>query len=203
MKHIADARAFMLGHAAIDHIIKERLTGVDLYCVFRNTAFNTAIPLMAYQRLDASARDQPKVSEASPVSIAPSSSPTPAKPFNVRVLLVEDNPDDVHMLKTALRTELACDVVVTFTRQVFEMELERMRPDLIVSDSNVRTFDGIVALKLARKKYPDVPFIFCSGSSSPEKRETALALGATAWTSKENCFQQLVQVILRIRDRKG
>jgi two-component system response regulator len=118
-------------------------------------------------------------------------------------LLVEDDPDDVHMLITALRAELACDVVVTFTRQVFEMELERMRPDLIVSDSNVRTFDGIVALKLARKKYPDVPFIFCSGSSSPEKRETALALGATAWTSKENCFQQLVQVIVRIRDRKG
>jgi hypothetical protein len=124
VKNIADARAFMLGHAAIDHIIKEKLTGVDLYCVFRNTAFNTAIPLMAYQRLDASGRDQSKVSKASPVSLTQPGTPTSAKPSNPRVLLVEDDPDDVHMLITALRTELACDVVVTFTRQVFEMELK-------------------------------------------------------------------------------
>ena len=186
VKSIADARTFALGSAAIEHVIRNGLTGVDLYCVFRNITFNTAIPVSAYETMPR----QPGKQAAEIQSTAQS----PA----IRVLLVEDDPDDVMMIKSALRTALACEVTVTFTQDTFESELETSRPDLIISDSNVRAFDGFTALKLARKRYPDVPFVFCSGSMSPEKRETAQALGATAWTSKDNSFRELVQITVRL-----
>jgi len=200
VERIADARAFPLGTAAVEHIKRHGLAGVDLYCVFRNITFNTAIPLTAYeetvQQLDKPA-GKSQVAAASP---GPDTSLL-RKPSAIRILLVEDDPDDVQMLKTALTKELSCEVRVAFTRGIFEAELEE-RPDLIVSDSNVRAFEGIKALSLARKMYPDMPFIFCSGSGSPQKREMALALGATAWIPKEPSFRELVQFIRRVLSSK-
>jgi CheY-like chemotaxis protein len=197
---IAEARSFALGTAAIDHIKRHQLTGVDLYCVFRNITFNTAIPISAYEE---TISDHQKPIVKTPAGTPPGAAPAmPTKPRAVRVLLVEDDADDVYMLKKLFRAELACEVIVAFTREIYEAELER-RPDLIVSDSNVRAFDGITALVLARKLYPDIPFIFCSGNTSPEKRQTALALGATAWASKENCFRELLQVVSPLLDRKA
>ena len=184
---VSEARAFALGTAAINYIKRHGLTGVDLFCVFRNITFNTSIPVTAYEDISSSPEEPAGRDELAALP-----------PTNFRVLLVEDDPDDAQLLKKALQTELSCDVVVAFTREVFESELESRRPDLIVSDSNVRAFSGMTALILARKSYPDVPFIFCSGNISPQKKETALAMGATAWTSKENCFRELVQVITRL-----
>lgn len=205
MKSIADARVFAAGMAAIDHIKEHGLKGVELYCVFRNISYNTSIPVDAYVKVTPRNPQSPIKSQSASASRneAQTTSPSqPAKP-TLRVLLVEDDPDDADMLKTALRTELSCEVIVAFTKEIFEAELQRKRPDLIISDSNVRTFDGITALKTARKKYPDIPFIFCSGSVSPEKREAALALGATAWTSKQDCFKEAMQIVMRLRDQRS
>jgi CheY-like chemotaxis protein len=196
---IAEARSFALGTAAIEHIKRNSLTGVDLYCVFRNITFNTAIPVTAYEETISDLQKPIVKSPAGTTSNAVQAMPTKLRA--VRVLLVEDDADDVYLLNKMLRSELSCEVTVAFTKEVYETELER-RPDLIVSDSNVRAFDGITALVLARKMYPDIPFVFCSGSTSPEKRETAMALGASAWASKENCFRELVQVVLRLLERK-
>ena len=195
VERIADARHFALGAAAIEHIKGNALTGVELFCVFRNITFNTAIPVKAYEETISDLQKP----EAKSEGVTPSSTDTSLfrKPKNIRVLLVEDDPDDVYMLETLLRKELSCEVSVAFTREIYETQLEP-RPDVIISDSNVRAFDGFTALMLARRKYPDVPFIFCSGSMSPRKREIGLRLGATAWTSKENSFQELVKCVLRV-----
>jgi two-component system response regulator len=115
----------------------------------------------------------------------------------VKILLVEDNPQDVELMQRALEAELDCRVRVALTRASFETELEN-EPDIIVSDSNVLAFDGMTALKVATEKRPDIPFVFCTGHVTEEKKEVAIQLGAAGWVSKDDCFSHLVCVVKRL-----
>jgi DNA-binding NarL/FixJ family response regulator len=96
-----------------------------------------------------------------------------------------------------LEAELDCRVRVALTRASFETELEN-EPDIIVSDSNVLAFDGMTALKVATEKRPDIPFVFCTGHISEEKKEVAIQLGAAGWVSKDDHFSHLVCVVKRL-----
>jgi len=122
----------------------------------------------------------------------------PESSSEVKILLVEDNPQDVELMQRALEAELDCRVRVALTRASFETELEN-EPDIIVSDSNVLAFDGMTALKVATEKRPDIPFVFCTGHSPEEKKkEAAIQLGAAGWVSKDDCFSHLVCVVKRL-----
>src|SRR5262245_42545242 len=122
----------------------------------------------------------------------------PQPEYSARILLVEDDPQDVMLLQTTLRKEMKCRITVAFTQSVFVAELERELPDVIVSDSNVRAFDGVTALKIARDKCPQVPFILCSGNLTEAKRKEAMHLGATNCVSEEDSFAQLVRALKRL-----
>jgi CheY-like chemotaxis protein len=60
----------------------------------------------------------------------------------------------------------------------------------------------MMALKIAMKKCPQIPFVFCSGGADPRKQEDAFASGAAAWASKDDSFAQLVQVLKRLCPRQ-
>jgi signal transduction histidine kinase len=123
--------------------------------------------------------------------------PVVRPPESLRILLVEDSPPDVAMIKHILRTSgRAMSVVHVDTREAFETELNQRPPDLILSDYALPAFDGGRALEIARQIAPQVPFIFVTGTLGEEVAIDMLKQGATDYVLK-NRLTRLAPAVSR------
>jgi CheY-like chemotaxis protein len=115
----------------------------------------------------------------------------------LRIILVEDDPNDIELTQLHLRTyRITCEIVAVDTKPAFESELER-KPDLILSNLNLVRLDGLSALAIAAKKCPRTPFVFLSGTMREEARAVASVRGATDFVLKQDT-EHLVSVIRRV-----
>jgi PAS domain S-box-containing protein len=103
----------------------------------------------------------------------------------LRILYLEDEPKDAELVQATLEAaNVVCSVTRVETRPEFLGLLERGGFDLILADYTLPSFDGISALKMAKKVCPEVPFIFVSGTLEEEVGIEALKLGATDYLFK-------------------
>ena len=108
----------------------------------------------------------------------------------LRVLSVEDNEaDTVLALRELKRAGLNCVGRRVDTEEEYRRQLDHFRPDVILSDFAMPRFDGMAALTIARESFPDVPFIFLSGTIGEEYAIRALKSGATDYVLKENLIR--------------
>jgi len=119
----------------------------------------------------------------------------------LRFVLIDDSPFDAKLIEMSLRASMACHVVVVASRDEFLAELDRALPDVIISDTNLPSFDGLSALALAKQYCPEVPFGVCSGVVSEDLKTTALALGVKAWLSKDH-IDHLVMTVEKLCGEK-
>ena len=108
----------------------------------------------------------------------------------LRLLLVEDNATDVELetrelLKAGIRTQHR----VADTAEAFREALEEFAPDVILSDFSMPRFDGMEALRIARERAPDTPFLFVSGTLGEEYAIRALKNGANDYVLKANLIR--------------
>src|ERR1700674_2730418 len=97
-----------------------------------------------------------------------------------RILMVEDAATDAElMLRELKRAGIACDVRRVETAAEYRRELEEFQPHVILSDFSMPSFDGMEALRIASQSYPNIPFIFVSGTLGEEYAVRALKSGAT------------------------
>src|SRR6185312_11774605 len=59
-------------------------------------------------------------------------------------------------------------------------------PDVILSDHSLPQFNSLAALKIAKSKLPNVPFILVTGSVSEEFAVTCMKSGADDYILKDN-----------------
>jgi len=105
----------------------------------------------------------------------------------LRVLMVEDVETDAELSARELkRAGIVCEVRRVETARAYVSALQEFQPDLILSDFSMPHFDGMEALALARRAYPDIPFIFVSGTLGEEYAIRALKSGATDYVLKTN-----------------
>src|SRR5687768_5569386 len=103
----------------------------------------------------------------------------------IRVLILEDSVADAELVKYALR-----DGGLNFTiRRVdsktqYLTELDENPPDIILLDYALPDFDGFTALTMAQEKFPDIPFIFVTGTLGEEVVIEMLKSGATDYVLK-------------------
>ena len=71
-------------------------------------------------------------------------------------------------------------------RTDFLAALETFRPEIILSDYMLPTFDGMTALKLARELVPEIPFILITGSTNEETAVECMKAGAWDYVVKEH-----------------
>jgi len=105
----------------------------------------------------------------------------------IKVLLVEDVAEDAELLLRDIgRSRLDIVTHRVETGPDYIAALESFAPDLILSDYTLPGFDGTDALRLARQRRPDTPFIFFSGTIGEERAIEALKQGAVDYVMKEN-----------------
>jgi len=103
----------------------------------------------------------------------------------LKVLILEDVPTDAELM-----IEELAEAGMTFvskrvaTKASFVSAIADFSPDIILSDYSLPSFDGLGALKIAREKCPDVPFIFVSGALGEEMAIDLLKKGATDYVLK-------------------
>jgi PAS domain S-box-containing protein len=105
----------------------------------------------------------------------------------LRVLVVEDTPQDMALINHELRkTGLRFRSRRVESRDAFLHELEHHSPDIILSDHGVPGFDGFAALAEARNRCPDAPFIFVTGAPRDEAVRQTLHSGADDYVLKSH-----------------
>jgi PAS domain S-box-containing protein len=134
-----------------------------------------------------------------PPNIGPSQSPGPV----LRILHLEDNPLDAELIRSRLQAGgIGCAIQRVETRADFEAEVDRRRFDLIISDHTLPSFDGLSALRIARQKCPDVPFIFVSGTIGEEMAVDSLKQGATDYVLKDRLSRLAASVQRSVREAR-
>ncbi len=115
----------------------------------------------------------------------------------IQVLFVEDMPRDAELVNQALRENgLIVRSQRVETKDAFLLALEQRPPDVILSDHGLPEFSGFAALAIARKNYPEIPFIFVTDALTPEMEIEKLAPGATDLVPKRE-LSKLAFVIRR------
>lgn len=103
----------------------------------------------------------------------------------MKILHLEDNLCDAELIHSELLAKWPDCVIDTVSDQSgFEAHLAQV-PDLILSDFSMPGFNGLEALRLARKKSVETPFIFLSGTIGEERAIEALQAGASDYVIKD------------------
>ncbi len=105
----------------------------------------------------------------------------------LKILIVEDEPTDAELVERELRKDkIAFTSKCVETEKAFLNALKDFKPDIILSDYKLPTFDGLSALLIRNEKYPDIPFIIVSGTLGEELAVETLHQGATDYVLKNN-----------------
>jgi PAS domain S-box-containing protein len=104
-----------------------------------------------------------------------------------RILLVEDNPDTLDMLKTIF-DECGAEVTTATSASEALEALERFRPDALVSDIAMPNQDGYDLIRQVRSRGPEhggkIPAVAVTAYTSAEDRARVLASGFQRHVSK-------------------
>ena len=115
----------------------------------------------------------------------------------LHVLLVEDNPADVLLVREAIRTSpINADVTIAYDglQALHLLEKLKFRPDVIVLDLNLPGADGFSVLEQYRPK-DKPPVMVLSGSDRSEDKKRALDLGAKDYVVKPPSFPEFIQTV--------
>ncbi len=119
----------------------------------------------------------------------------------LRILHLEDDVRDAELIREMMVSEgLACDIVRVDTQAAFIHALEQSHFELIFADYSLPAFDGISALKIAKGKSPDVPFIFITGKMGEDLAIETLKNGATDYILKDNLSRLVPSVNRALRE---
>ncbi len=117
---------------------------------------------------------------------------------NLRVLLVEDNPDDAFLLERHLRRNgfvPSIHRVETASAMLAVLEMDDLQ-DIVLADYHLPNFSGPEALQVLQNSGLDIPFIMMSGAVSEQTAVDSLRSGAQDYVSKQN-LTRLVPAIER------
>jgi two-component system, NarL family, sensor histidine kinase UhpB len=104
----------------------------------------------------------------------------------LKILILEDVPADAELMEEELtESGIAFVSKCVTTKTSFIGALQECSPEIILSDYSLPSFDGLSALKIAREKCPDIPFIFVSGALGEERAIELLKKGATDYVLKD------------------
>src|SRR5579859_7606224 len=105
----------------------------------------------------------------------------------LEILHLEDDSSDAVLIDRALKLQgLACHITWARNKEEFEAALGTPHLDLILSDCSFPGYDGLQALRTAKARRPDLPFLFVSGTIGEERAVETLKAGAADYILKDH-----------------
>jgi two-component system cell cycle response regulator DivK len=123
----------------------------------------------------------------------------------IRVLYVEDNDDNVYMLKLRLELIEGFEVLVAADGEKGCAAALAERPDIILMDLELPGMDGWEAARRLKSdpQTGDIPIIALSAHVLAGARERALAAGCNEFDAKPVDFDRLLATIRRLLPEKS
>ena len=114
----------------------------------------------------------------------------------MKILYVEDNPDNVYMLTRRLKKKGFEVLVAEDGQQGVEMALSEL-PDLILMDLSLPIMDGWEATKniKANEKGKNIPIIALSAHAMEEHKKSAIEAGCNDYDTKPVDLKRLMSKI--------
>jgi two-component system, NarL family, sensor histidine kinase UhpB len=119
----------------------------------------------------------------------------------IHILMLEDDDSDAELERHTLQKGgVQFSLMRVQTEDDFIQELDRNPPDVILSDYSMPGFDGYAALNIAKKKHPEIPFIFVTGTMGEEVAIETLKNGATDYVLKTRLTRLVPAVHRALRE---
>jgi len=117
---------------------------------------------------------------------------------HLRILILEDNPTDAELIQFELEEAmLVFTARVVMTEKDYVREIQDFCPDIILSDYDLPTYNGSLALAEARRRCPDTPFILVTGAIVEDRAIEILTQGAKDYVLKTRLQQRLAPAVRR------
>ncbi len=124
----------------------------------------------------------------------------------LKVLLLEDNPNDAELIQIELITSLDYDFEFkrVETKPDFVKNIHEFAPQLILSDYSLPQYNGFDAIKDLQCSGSKIPIIIVTGSLSEELAAESIKAGAWDYVVKERLVRLPVAVknVLQLKDEK-
>lgn len=117
--------------------------------------------------------------------------------------MLEDSPSDARLIQHAMKSDgLAFEVKLVDTRDGFIAAVREFRPQLILSDHSLPSFNSTEALEIAKRLVPSTPFILVTGTVSEEFAVQVIKAGAADYVLKHNLSRLTVSILSAISQQQ-
>ncbi|WP_319549921.1 sigma-54 dependent transcriptional regulator [Desulfogranum marinum] len=126
-----------------------------------------------------------------------------ALPDNDRtlVMIVDDEPDMLSMLRLVLQKKCNCDVITASSGKIALSLLNESSPDVIVSDIKMPDLDGLELLKKVRLHDPTISVVIMTGYGTIDMAVQALKDGAYDFLQKPFEKDHIVRIVSNCLER--
>jgi len=115
----------------------------------------------------------------------------------IKILHLEDNRSDSLLVQALLKSpETKFEYYFADNEKNYISILQNQKIDLILSDYHLPDYSGMEALLYAKENFPDIPFVFLSGTMGEDVAIKSLLNGATDYVLKNN-MERLIPSVQR------
>lgn len=115
----------------------------------------------------------------------------------IRILHLEDNPKDSQLVQSVLRrANVAFDYFFADNERDYISIINTQNIDIILSDYHLPDYSGSEALSYSKSNFPNIPFVFVSGTMGEDAAIESLLNGATDYVLK-NRLERLASAVHR------
>lgn len=120
---------------------------------------------------------------------------------SIKILILEDSPSDAELIQRELKKSgLIFSSEIVQTQDEFIAALDNFKPDIILSDYSLPSFDGVTAFHIKQKKHSDIPFIIVSGTIGEENAVELIKNGVADYALKDKLFSLVPKITRALKD---
>ena len=120
-----------------------------------------------------------------------------------KFLILEDVETDAELIMDQVRVaDIVCNFKCTDNEVDFKRLIDEFKPDLILSDYSLPTYDGMTALKYVLEHSPGIPVILVTGSLNEETAVKCMKAGAVDYILKDKMNRLGLAVVSALENKK-